>query len=700
MMIIPRASVLLLVVPLNTVIGQPFLTLDATPQRQHDEEEIGAFGNPTDATTEVKLSDQEKATFDVLANAADSSTAEISPPKESISSSRSRSTTAPAPSTGEPTAAPTRKPSTSPPLSLIEQEAESFLVDAAYISENYPDRNYDAQESGFALISTEPRLDALLRFELPVDITSSSSNANHITGATLEVDTVYGVDPVGAWIYQGISDDWSTSSISWDSSKIGFEQSQLIGTMEATEVEGRSKALLDNMASVDGKYITLRIVAGRDDDYSALGLDAKLSITFLSDQDGENDKSEAIVTDEELLAVIEMELDEIDEDEEEESGDDDTKQCNTKEEKRCRDECFEEKKCDSDEPRSNCHSRCRDDCCSSDDEGVVFEDGIETDNNETSSSSSSSLDYKRNQRTFPIQDDSLPCEEYNRHNPEGVYYIKIPKTDTYYWSTVAYRSAMKRDKKCFVHAEHADAYELNLRNRNIRKSFAFTFIRNPKDYVLKTYFYFKVTKNGEKPTATSIQEYSRDYGNKQSDFMMCEANKRVYEKRGIRGADDLAKAIASEYDFIGLVEKQDESLVLMQLLLGLDTEDILYNPSPNAGTISLWKDDSDVCERVKEEYIPKGAKGYFESEDFYDDNDVDIKLYREVENTMEATIDRIGRDTFTTALRKYRKQMEVVERKCLPSVEYKCSGPGKPWKDLNSCGKDGCDAKCISSLQF
>ena len=131
---------------------------------------------------------------------------------------------------------------------------------------------------------------------------------------------MYGVDPIGAWIYQGISDDWSTSSINWDSSKSGFEQSKLIGTIEATEVEGRSRAVLDNMASVDGKYITLRIVAGRDDDYSALGLDAKMSIIFLSYQDGENDKAEAILTDEELLEVIEMELDEIDDEEEERGG--------------------------------------------------------------------------------------------------------------------------------------------------------------------------------------------------------------------------------------------------------------------------------------------------------------------------------------------------------------------------------------------
>ena len=591
--------------------------------------------------------------------------------------------------TDEPTLAPTHKRSTSPTQPQVEREVEIFLVDAAYISENYPDRNYNAEDSGFVLISTLPRLDALLRFELPAAYFDSS----RITGATLEVDTIYGVDPVGAWIYSD-SNDWSTSSANWNSTKSSLDESALIGSMEV--VEGRSKAILDTIVTIDGRYINLRIVAGRDDDYSALGLDAKITITYLSPP--KEQAPHATVTDEDLLKVIEMELDEIDDD----SESSDVKDCNTKKEKHCRNECFEENRCDPDDPLSKCHSRCRDDCCSSDDGGAMLHDA-ETEEDDLGAHNTEDEgddDSSRTDYTFPIQDDSLPCEEYNRRNPEGVYYVKIPKTDTYYWSSIAYRTALKQDKNCFVQAEHADAYELNLRNRNTRKSFAFTFIRDPKEYILKTYFYFKVTKNGEKPTAKSIVEYSREYGNKQSEFMMCEANKRSYENKGIQGANNLAKAIVSEYDFVGLVEKPDESLVLLGLLLGLDTKDVLYNPSPNAGTISMWKDDKGFCERVKEAFIPRGAKRYFDSDDFSDDNDIDIELYKEVERTMEATIDKIGRGTYTEALRKYREQMEVVERICLPTVEYKCNTPGKRWKDLNNCGKDGCDAACLSSLNI
>ena len=241
---------------------------------------------------------------------------------------------------------------------------------------------------------------------------------------------------------------------------------------------------------------------------------------------------------------------------------------------------------------------------------------------------------------------------------------------------------------------------MNLRNRNEMKSFMFSFVRHPKDYILKSYFYYKVSKEGERATAEGIEEYCDDIGNKQSSFLMSLKNENAYRRKGLESPSAIAKAIVAEYDFIGLVDKPDESLVLMQLLLGLKTEEILYNPSPNAGTISLWKDNRNVCEEVKKEYEPMGlkAKGFFDSEDFYKTNGVDIEIYQEVQRVHEATIDAIGREKFDQALRRYKDEMKIVEEQCLPTVQYKCNEAGKRWKDLNSCDKDGCEAKCLSSL--
>ena len=159
---------------------------------------------------------------------------------------------------------------------MVEYVSEANIVDAAYVSENYPDRNYDGQSSGFALISQEPRLDALLRFELPDDVFAASSDASmpQITEAILEVSTVTGVDPIGAWVYQSTYNEWTATGVSWNS-LFGDYEYKHSGTMESTDIDGQCMTILTDVVPVDDKYIVLRLVAGRDDSYSALDLDAK-----------------------------------------------------------------------------------------------------------------------------------------------------------------------------------------------------------------------------------------------------------------------------------------------------------------------------------------------------------------------------------------------------------------------------------------
>ena len=149
-------------------------------------------------------------------------------------------------------------------------------------------------------------------------------------------------------------------------------------------------------------------------------------------------------------------------DDEDDSSDDDHARCNTKKEKECRDECIEDRKCDSDDVLSPCHARCREKCCAFGDEDKAEVDaegdGDDNDNRgdgnaeeqiteesdeieETEEESTPTEGHSRNQHTFPVQENGVPCEEYNRRNPEGVYYVQIPKTDTYYWSSIAYTNS-------------------------------------------------------------------------------------------------------------------------------------------------------------------------------------------------------------------------------------------------------------------
>ena len=62
--------------------------------------------------------------------------------------------------------------------------------------------------------------------------------------------------------------------------------------------------------------------------------------------------------------------------------------------------------------------------------------------------------------------------------------------------------------------------------------------------------------------------------------------KRPTEVSRLDLVHQIVKDIMNDYDFLILVERYDESLVAMQLLLGLETSDILYLPSRHAG--SFW----------------------------------------------------------------------------------------------------------------
>ena len=157
-----------------------------------------------------------------------------------------------------------------------------YLLDGATIGENNREKTYDFDEIGFILVNRSPRLDAVLRFEMP-----PGADEDNILDATLEVETLYGGDPLDFWVYQGESNEWDAASVNW-SNVPGFDDGTHVGTFEATGQDGISRAVLKNIAPVDG-HVVLLIVASSGKNilgnsgssvYSALSTNAKLTIRW------------------------------------------------------------------------------------------------------------------------------------------------------------------------------------------------------------------------------------------------------------------------------------------------------------------------------------------------------------------------------------------------------------------------------------
>jgi len=161
-----------------------------------------------------------------------------------------------------------------------------------------------------------------------------------------------------------------------------------------------------------------------------------------------------------------------------------------------------------------------------------------------------------------------------------------------------------------------------------------------------------------------------------------------------------------KYDFIGLVERFDESLVVMQLLLGLETSDILYFAAnrkeewqrAKVGRRRFgcrksfdWQVDL-VTQPLIGSYLAK-------SERWYSQNYGDFLFYQAANQSLDQTISRIGPDLFESELKKFSALMERAHEKCIPKFPCSSDGRDQSNESLHDC-IDGyaCGYRCLNSL--
>lgn len=163
---------------------------------------------------------------------------------------------------------------------------------------------------------------------------------------------------------------------------------------------------------------------------------------------------------------------------------------------------------------------------------------------------------------------------------------------------------------------------------------------------------------------------------------------------------DRAKSILQGYDFVGITERMDESLVVFQMLLGLDTVDILYLKAKGHGRF----DDggyNQTCVYVQPAYVSPGMKAYFDSDKWKSRISGDTALYQAANASLDRTIEEVlGRDDFEVELYKYRKARELAQEKCQDTVVWPCDAGGKMNKRTPGClwHDSACGFMCLDSV--
>lgn len=254
--------------------------------------------------------------------------------------------------------------------------------------------------------------------------------------------------------------------------------------------------------------------------------------------------------------------------------------------------------------------------------------------------------------------------------------------------------------KCKSESGHEWFLEKDICRRDKSRSFLWTFIRDPTDRAVSEFFHLQVSRKGIEATDDNFRYFVRRY---RSDFLAslsCKGLNRLSVLGSSNNANELIENVLNEFNFIGITERFDESLVALQLILGLQTSDILYLPAKSSGGY----DDghSGTCNYIQPTVLSPDMKHFLQSEPWLDDNKNNYLFYNAVNRTLDRTIAAIGFLKFNHALRNFMLAKKLVNEECTTDVvKFPCTKDGIKLREMDTdCYKEdwGCGYACIDGL--
>lgn len=240
--------------------------------------------------------------------------------------------------------------------------------------------------------------------------------------------------------------------------------------------------------------------------------------------------------------------------------------------------------------------------------------------------------------------------------------------------------------------------------RNKEQSFLWTFLKDPTKRLLSIYFYFIVDLTKQNYTDDGLIDFFRESYNREEEqlFVIGDHDPRVIastlsdEELNVH----IQKTI-DEFNFIGLVERMDESLVLLQLMLDLRPSDVSsVSSSKIANTFSMRKQR---CVRFgyKRNIFPR-AQEFLDSDEYRNMSKIEYMLYESVNRSIDHTIESvIGRDKFDVAMEEFQKVKEKIQQHCRDFVSNACTSNGTHVKKRPKCYINpdiGCGYECLDDV--
>jgi hypothetical protein len=317
-------------------------------------------------------------------------------------------------------------------------------------------------------------------------------------------------------------------------------------------------------------------------------------------------------------------------------------------------------------------------------------------------------------------DESLP----------GLVYVKLDKASSSTLAGINIRLAHKVGAKvhhggvCSHTKEHFRASTrlagLHDESPFPDKRLLWTFLRNPADRAMSQYFHFWVSRRGygvnyQMLTAflESVKNFQLRYilipQHRSDSFEMDAVLQDIVQKPTRMWLSFFDQFVFRHYNFIGLVERFDESLAVMTLLWKVEVEDVMVLAAKQSGDYDDGR-YQDRCIKIvkpndfspvsKEARVLGKIKDYLQTK--FVNNNLDYTLYNAVNASLDKTISILGTEKVDQTVRMLRLLREQVEAQCRSKAIFPCSQNGTRQLEFSSKNcywyDSGCGYPCVDKV--
>lgn len=275
--------------------------------------------------------------------------------------------------------------------------------------------------------------------------------------------------------------------------------------------------------------------------------------------------------------------------------------------------------------------------------------------------------------------------------------------------------------------EYRHAYSIQKRHahRDPTHSFLWTTVRHPAARALSAFFFFSASRGGYEVTSKTIMWALQQHKSRQVDLLaVVDRHYHRDEKEGgERGLvsnynnateDEIVawidRYVMSQYDFLAVVERLPESLVVLKNLLDIEWQDLVVLPAKQSGTWFLGhgaggrsSSSKNVlqCVPLIKPFTTPAVDEYIAT-DFVDQN-WDYYLYAAANRSLDRTIDFLGRSRVEQGVLHLQKLQQLAEEECLlQHAHFPCSANGTEQLEASytSCYAEdcGCGHACVDEV--